>query len=446
MRVPPAGGHVPTCTSSDTEGMTWFTGLGLGKTLTKAKSAVLMSVAAAARAAHCVDFYHHQIQQQETSVLQSVDVPAGHVFNNLEAEEQKERQAQVAASDQDCRLSAAVDPKRRARRVLFRICHAANRSFWLSCTELYVILVTGGAGWQTHMEKVLFLAKVVFMAQQTKRVLTNKSQRSLPAHNRCMDMLQISDAQDETEEDVAVLEDTTSLVDDYLHRGPHLRAMSLYCCSMHILRVEKRARNINRSDRFMFDSHYKLAPQYCQQLKFYCQVPRLVSQQLPTLAQDEEANCMHKSVLFVPVCCAGPGQCQGLGMFECLLAKSARGSSWHFRPAWKTFRYRVELLASQSSVRERLAKRISCIADCGEFRRWLPSEPSQRSFMALCLRTMVANLVAWKRLPHQCVMQICSYLCVKHTHVLCKNSGAMTESCALDPLACGSAFQMYNVV
>ena len=330
---------------------------------------------------------------------------------------------------------SAAQPLRRARRVLFRMCFAVNRSFWLSCTELYVILTTGASGWQTHVEKPLFLARLLFMARHAKQLLEKqcRHEESVEEPTAALDMneVELSFADDDNEPNPK-LSQTTSVVDDYMHRGPQWKDMSLYLYCMHVRRVPRSRFQSQSCQVVFFDAHYKLFRTYVQRLNFYCAVPRLIGPHIPTMEQDPETNALIKGVLFHPFRCIG--LCTDCSMFNCLLAKT-KNRLWSFNLAWQTFRQRAEFLADQATALDAAAQKMHSVADCVELRGWLPSETVQQSLKAFALRTIVRCIVD-EFLPIRCMFTICQYLCANHT-CACGNHGG-PEACLTDRNDCVS--------
>lgn len=208
---------------------------------------------------------------------------------------------------------------------------------------------------------------------------------------------------------------TTSVVDDYIHRGEQWKDMILYVYCMHVKRVERSRYQTQSTHVVFFDPHYKLFRTYVQRLNFYCAVPRLVGPQIPTMDQDLETNALIKAVLFCPYRCQGI--CTDCSIYNSLLAQR-KDKSWSFHLAWQTFQSMTEIFANHAVQCDVAAQKMHSLADCVELRGWLPNCPVQRSLEAASLRSLVRNLVD-NFLPTRCMQRIASYLCVKHTGHLC---------------------------
>ena len=80
----------------------------------------------------------------------------------------------------------------------------------------------------------------------------------------------VNDITDDLE--ITTLTNTTSLHDDWLHRGPFLADLDLHTCVAHVVRIPQptkaRLSDTQRfQDVFLFDDHYELAKTHWQQLK-----------------------------------------------------------------------------------------------------------------------------------------------------------------------------------
>lgn len=398
-----------------------------------AKHALLVAVSAAFRAAHCADYYITKYASKSLQIFSPLMRQLADSIAALQRDEEQEKERDSCKPDEkansdehdQCTSSAktptAAQPLRRARRVLFRMCFAVNRSFWLSCTEFYVILATNASGWQTHNEKVLFMARLMFMARHAKSQLDKQTHavEELDEPDASRDMDQMEHTFDNDDADPAPqLMQTTSVVDDYIHRGEQWKDMSLYVYCMHVRRVERSRFQTQSTQVVFFDPHYKLFRTYVQRLNFYCSVPRLVGPQIPTMHQDLETKASIKAVLFCPYRCQGI--CTDCSIFNPLLAQE-KNKSWSFNLAWRTFQSTTEVLAEHAAQCDIAAQKMHSLADCIELRGWLPDCPVQRSLDAISLRSIVRSLVD-NFLPARCMQHIASYLCVKHTGAACSDS------------------------
>ncbi|CAK8992166.1 unnamed protein product [Durusdinium trenchii] len=212
-------------------------------------------------------------------------------------------------------------PQYRAKRVIVRLAAAANRSTWVSSTELATTILCAGHCWATHAEVVLFLSRPWFLMQQCRRLLENTPSPLL--HDNFVPIaaveLNASDSEDgasladdsakedpeetavEDEEqqdaekdrnqhwDKTVLRTTTTLHDDYLHRGPWLAPMPLFVYASRVRRVRKPLKPKDHEIMFEFDPHYQMHALYCQCFALQITVPRIVGPKPPSL-DDAEAD------------------------------------------------------------------------------------------------------------------------------------------------------------
>lgn len=377
--------------SDDKPTLRWQQSLRI-KLQSKLQKSILFSVGCAFRAAHCADYYITKYSSKSLQTFSPLMLQLQRSMRKLEEDEEQERNTSppknVCESSAGCSRDSAQalaplpdthdakkkqGPHARARRVLYRMLYAANRSFWLSCTELYVIVSTGGAGWSTHHEKVVFLARGMYMAKALKRALENKPENKHEEHKFLLGMLQTSDAsegQSASAMPETTFTETTSLQDDYLHRGRQLKDMTLYVYAMHITRVPKTKLLAQTSELFFFSPHYPLFSRFAQKLEFYARVPRLVGPAVPTLAQDPETNALMKALLFTPYECSNCWCCASPTNLSLLLAKGQQGAhddsqSWTFLKAWQTRRADIELLANAMQTQDAAQKNAHDCRLCG---------------------------------------------------------------------------------
>ena len=402
---------------------------------------ILYSILCAFRAAHCADFYITKYSSKSLQTFAPLLLQLQVAMQKLKNDEESEiLQRQTAVVDKDLPpTKSKTDSWQRARRVLLRMCYAANRSVWLSCAELYVIVSTGAAGWQTHHEKALFLPRSIYMAKACKRMLESKTEQTENNATISLDMLAATPAEISGEIEEQTFAETASLQDDYLHRGPALKDMSLWVYSMHIYRVPRNKLIAQNADTFFFfEPHYALFHRYAQRMHLYAAVPRLIGPTIPTEDQDEEMNALIKSLLFEPLSCKCSQTCASPEIFRQLFAKTTtKKNEWSCAKAWRGKRTRIEHLAEKARTKDAAAIKQHSILDCIEFRTWLPDHEEQQSLKACALRTVVREIVV-ALLPAQCLDVVASFLCCCHTCILL-DSGA-SEHCN-DPehkLACVS--------
>lgn len=382
------------------------------------KQAVSLAVVHAYRAAHCADFYITKYASKALQTFSPLMKELQAAMERLQADERKESDTQVALDPTGSKQgSQKKTASQRARRVLFRACLAANRSFWLSCAELYVIVSTGAAGWQTHFEKALFLSRSIYMAQEEKRKLEKKTVSETSHKAETFDIVQFVPETEACADDDAnhTFAETTSIQDDYLHRGPQLMDMTLYVYAMHVKRVPRHKLIAQTSEIFFFEPHYSLFGSFAQKLRLYAAVPRLIGPTIPNAVQDEETNAMIKAILFTPVLCTKPKTCACTSVFRVLIAAPKKMvNNWSFAQAWNTSRTKIEQLADQAQNRDQKAQKQHSIADCCELRSWYPENDIQTSLQANALRTIIRDVLLQCRLPLTIFDSICRCLCVVH--------------------------------
>ena len=207
------------------------------------------------------------------------------------------------------------EEKCRAKRVTLRLAAASNRCAWVSTTELASTLLTEGHCWTSHNEIPLFLARTWFLINEAKRILQGSRGHTVEPASVPMDFVEIemedvgpvadcdpdaddappvdaddvpqsaaaddgsndknfpvdgqrshSGTDDEDPEDenepgtgvwkTATLKTTSSLHDDWLHRGPFLQSLSWFVYASRVRRVPKPKTLQKNMLHFPFDSHY----------------------------------------------------------------------------------------------------------------------------------------------------------------------------------------------
>jgi len=210
--------------------------------------------------------------------------------------------------------------------------------------------------------------------------------------------------------EIAALEATTSVHDDWLHRGLFLYDMDFHTYIRFTVR-KPRPKDVKVSDAdraehiFLFDPHYAMAASHWQQLVTEGLAKLVVMEALrcplPTVNNGED-NAVFKSLIGTLLKCPGPGHCADplfckAGFFQvtvpesskqtaaselpdwidhdrftrykCPLAISRRthaddvASTWSCRLHWKARRAEIEVLAKQAISLCDAAKRIPVLAD-----------------------------------------------------------------------------------
>lgn len=265
----------------------------------------------------------------------------------------------------------------KAKRVVTRLAMACNRSSWVSATEMASTLMTGAHFWCSHDEVPLFLSRCLFLLKECIRLLDGASTALIePAavninaveinEPDCDGYSQASDIEDPLgpdspfDQDVApsepanvadrsekeqqnekstVLRTTTSLHDDWLHRGEFLRSMSFiaYASRMHRVRKPVKVNADCAEIYFPFQPHYALSHLYCQQIRNRVRVTRLVGRSCPPCAADsKEEHAEYSLVLFGNTLCPGPGCCSDPLMFRKFAFKPQAYQTLHaFSGGWK---------------------------------------------------------------------------------------------------------------
>ncbi len=195
------------------------------------------------------------------------------------------------------------------------------------------------------------------------------------------------------------LGDSTS--DDWRHRGPKLRDMSLFVYNMYVQRMPKsKVRGAWGGERscaarcFEFDAHYGMSTAY---------------------------NAKYKMLLFGDAVCSGQGQCQDVLCFRHYLAETASGKqSWH--EAWKARRAVIEVAARAAEAKKQRSLRELVLADTTLCKRWCPLVEEQEQAMKLTrwFKLLLADLLD-AALPdhshgaqHVVFGRILSFSCLDH--------------------------------
>ena len=109
---------------------------------------MLASLAEGMRSSHICDFYMTKYLAKGQRVLASAIKPVLHGLERLDAE--------IASGEKI--LPTAEDLARaKLRRILF----SANRAHWFSACELAIFVLTGGHSISSHIDRPLFLSKVI---------------------------------------------------------------------------------------------------------------------------------------------------------------------------------------------------------------------------------------------------------------------------------------------
>ena len=266
------------------------------------KRTLMFSFKAASKAGFVYDFYMTKYQAKAQQVLSSALAPLIQGLRRFESEEAED----------------GVKPEReRAVAKLRRLMFSANRCHWFSATELAVYVLTGGHCISTHSDQVMFTARPQHMMQECKRSLNRETNTRQPQSTMLAIMFvssateeasklhagaQLAElAQDEVmaareskvtglatgpssgpatepsqfdrpqpsgddeenaqDQQIQVLQATTTNRDDWLHRGRHLLDVTWDCHVQNFERVRKPPDVSRRQDAasfFPFEAHYVL--------------------------------------------------------------------------------------------------------------------------------------------------------------------------------------------
>ena len=133
-------------------------------------------------------------------------------------------------------------------------------------------------------------------------------------------------------------------------------------------------------DAFPFDDHYPISQLYCQTLRPYMKLPRLVGGKCPDLQINRgEDHAAYKLMLFQPFRCPGKGSCN-----DPLLCKSCifPSDAWEprvkpcFAPMWRACCARTKLLASKADAKIAKSRRVPVIFDTPLCKQWYPAKSS----------------------------------------------------------------------
>ena len=177
---------------------------------------------------------------------------------------------------------------------------------------------------------------------------------------------------------------STSLRDDWLHRGERLQDMQLWQYARYIERHRRPrggdAEALHRrvGELFLFATHYTpVQAHYVQVLRRIPHRVRVVGPNCSrTCVNQGEDNAQYKAVLFMPLHCPTPGACEDPLLCRPCLAHGPPGS-FRFAPAWRARRAEIEVQADRAQAKKQKAKRIAVIRDTTMNRRVLCPQPEQ---------------------------------------------------------------------
>ena len=131
-----------------------------------------MSIVALHVVATIVDYYITKYAAKPMEQLQNLVTQYALGIRRLELEEEQEETSLFTAIDVSDQVDKQKDVKVRARRILLRLQHAANRSKWISSTECALFVHTEQQHWASHNEVPMFLSRALFQISECKRILS----------------------------------------------------------------------------------------------------------------------------------------------------------------------------------------------------------------------------------------------------------------------------------
>ena len=369
------------------------------------------SLVAMHQAAQKCDFYITKYQGKPMEQLQSLLTHLALGLRRLEAEDATDTQPSAEG---------------RARKTILHMATAANRCSWCSVCELACYITTGALVRKAHIAVAIFLSRPMYMLQECRRLLQRGDQILLDAPDlshdevRNVDVLCFAaaassssaaqpspsgaaqpaaapsspgspllgsaehpldgesgkDEEAEAEDsmnniDITTLTNTTSVYDDWLHRGLFLADLDLHTYVAHVLRkarpVKARLADAQRVEHvFAFDDHYELAKSPWQQLPMQRRtvLPMLEALRCPTPdLNNGEDYAVYKTLVGTLIVCPGPSRCNDPLLFRPAFFPPTDPRICSCRQQWKARRAEIEVLAVRAEQKCNAAKQIPVIAD-----------------------------------------------------------------------------------
>jgi hypothetical protein len=171
--------------------------------------------------------------------------------------------------------------------------------------------------------------------------------------------------------EITALTNTTSVYDDWLHRGPFLADLDLHTYVAYVLRsprpVKARLADTQRIEHvFAFDDHYELAKSHWQLLKTHGQhtLPMLEALRCPPPDMNNgEDNAVYKTLVGTLLACPGQSRCNDPLLYRAAFFPPTDPTTFNCRQQWKARRAEIELLAVRAEAKSNAAKRIPVLAD-----------------------------------------------------------------------------------
>jgi len=218
-------------------------------------------------------------------------------------------------------------------------------------------------------------------------------------------------AEDEDAWSVQTFSKTTSLYDDWLHRGPYLYEMDLHNYIRFIQREQKPEGERGGSviDRgthvILFDEHYVLARTHWQTLGHgSCMrvLPVLEALKCPPPSKDNEDNAIYKSLFATLLRCPGPDCCADPLLFRPAFFQTGT-AKYCVKKQWMARRSEIEYLMREAKRKTQASQRIPVLLDTTLFRGWCPVGAEQPAChvgaaQPASLRLTSSLLICWTQL------------------------------------------------
>ena len=176
------------------------------------------------------------------------------------------------------------------------------------------------------------------------------------------------------------LRSTTSIHDDWLHRGPYLHDIAFHTYAEYIDRVRLPRHAPAEEQIFRFEPHYALAQSYGQRITTPARIPVLEALKfVPPGETTKEENAHYKLIVGSLLRCTCAERCSDPLLFKPLLSRSGSAGKpvrWCWRFTWKARRAELEVLARRGEEKTERARRVPCIHDTTVTRGWLPDAAS----------------------------------------------------------------------
>jgi len=193
--------------------------------------------------------------------------------------------------------------------------------------------------------------------------------------------------------DITTLTNTTSVYDDWLHRGPFLADLDLHTYVAHVYRCPRptkaRVADAQRVEHvFAFDDHYELAQTHWQQLQTHGHgaLPMLEALRCPPPDMNSgEDNAVYKTLVGTLLVCPGPRRCNDPLLYRPAFFPPGKPAACNCRQQWKARRAEIEVRAAIAEDKCNAAKRIAVIADTTLCRTHTASAGDIRPLGLLCV-------------------------------------------------------------